>query len=73
MHCVVPENIHTPLVEVFVWFDTSPDSSGNFSFSSYFHLKSSKRLLRPSNNYYPLWCGYKYFLDLPSNRGKEFL
>ena len=47
LYCVVPENIHIPLVEFFFGLTPPPNFFGKSSSSSYFPSKCSKRLLRP--------------------------
>ena len=64
MYCVVPENIHTPPMEVFFCLNP-PQPSGNSSLGSYFPLEilafKTPLLLGISSD--PLWWGYGYFVE----------
>ena len=56
-HCVVPENIHTPLTEGF-FFGLDPHPSGNSSLGSYFSLKILPLRPPPSPSEFPMnLCG----------------
>ena len=64
LHCVVPENIHTPPMEGFS--NWTPHPSGNFLLVSYFHSKNlAFEIPLPHGISIILpWGGYEYFLEL---------